>query len=153
MAFLCAPILCIPGEHGAAPLCNLRRPTAQPCLPPLGTQQLADSHVIASPLPAMKGHLPQGRAASDYMWIHPILGLIPQIPFAWNVSLTLSHGFHPAVQHRELCLVSWVRTWRKIMWETGCIYIYVFIGLGHFAVQKKLTPHCKSTVMKKIKII
>ena len=30
----------------------------------------------------------------------------------------------PTIQHRELCPVSWVRTWWKIIWEKECIYMY-----------------------------
>ena len=33
------------------------------------------------------------------------------------------------------------------------IYIHIYICLGHFAVQWKLTEHCKSTVIEKIKIL
>jgi len=31
--------------------------------------------------------------------------------------------------------------------------IYIYVWLGHFAVQYKLIEHCKSTIMEKIKII
>ena len=31
--------------------------------------------------------------------------------------------------------------------------MYVYVGLGHFAVQQKLTEHCKSTIILKILII
>ena len=31
-----------------------------------------------------------------------------------------------------------------------CVYIYkyIYIKLGHFAVQKKLTEHCKSAIIE-----
>ena len=38
------------------------------------------------------------------------------------------------------------------MWEKECVYIYacmcVRAQLGHFAVQQKLTEHCKPTIVK-----
>ena len=30
--------------------------------------------------------------------------------------------------------------------------MYIYVSLGHFAVQQKLTEHCKSTTIKKEKI-
>ena len=33
------------------------------------------------------------------------------------------------------------------------IYTHIHIRVGHFAIQQKLTEHCKSTIMEKIKII
>ena len=33
-----------------------------------------------------------------------------------------------------------------------CVFVCVYICiLGHFAVQQKLTKHCKSTIIKKLK--
>ena len=32
-------------------------------------------------------------------------------------------------------------------------YIYIYIWLNHFAVQQKLTQHCKSTILQKIEKI
>ena len=32
------------------------------------------------------------------------------------------------------------------------MYMYIYVCLGHFAVQQKLTKHCKSTIIEKIKI-
>ena len=34
-----------------------------------------------------------------------------------------------------------------------CLCVCVCVWLGHFAVQQKLTEHCKSTVVETIKII
>ena len=51
----------------------------------------------------------------------------------------------PAVQHKELYLVTYDGTWWRIMWEQKCIHVW----LGHFAVQQKLTEHCKSTIIEK----
>ena len=43
-------------------------------------------------------------------------------------------------------------TWWKIIWKKECVYIYVCVcvcvSLGHFAIQQKLTEHCKSTIIK-----
>ena len=33
------------------------------------------------------------------------------------------------------------------------IYIYIYIKLNHFAVQQKLTQHCKSTIFSFLKIV
>ena len=30
-----------------------------------------------------------------------------------------------------------------------CVYIYIYVYLNHFAVQKKLTHHCKSASLKR----
>ena len=50
----------------------------------------------------------------------------------------------PAIQQpKELYPISWGRTWWKLVWENECIYVW----LGHYAVQKKLTQHCKSTII------
>ena len=35
------------------------------------------------------------------------------------------------------------------MWEKECMYVW----LGHFVVEQKLTEHYKSTIMEKIKIV
>ena len=32
--------------------------------------------------------------------------------------------------------------------EKKNVYIYVCVSLGHFAVQQKLTKHCKSSIIK-----
>ena len=37
------------------------------------------------------------------------------------------------------------------MWEKECVCVYIW--LGHFAIQQKLTEHCKSTMIEKIKIL
>ena len=34
-----------------------------------------------------------------------------------------------AVQHRELCLVSWTRPWWKIIGEKQCIYMYDWVTM------------------------
>ena len=31
--------------------------------------------------------------------------------------------------------------------------MYIYVSLGHFAVEQKFTEHCKSTIMEKIKIL
>ena len=33
------------------------------------------------------------------------------------------------------------------------IYIYIYMWMGHFAIQQKLTEHCKLTITEKIKIL
>ena len=38
------------------------------------------------------------------------------------------------------------RIWEK-EWIVMCVCIYTYIWLGHFAVQQKLTEHCKSTII------
>ena len=38
-----------------------------------------------------------------------------------------------------------------MIWEKEYIYIYVYEWLGHFAVEHKLTEHCKSTIIKHLK--
>ena len=53
----------------------------------------------------------------------------------------------PAVQHWELYLVTCDGTWWTIMWETENIYVWP----GPFAVQYKLTEHCKWRIKEKIK--
>ena len=47
----------------------------------------------------------------------------------------------PTVQHRELYLVSWDRPWWKIRKR-----MYIYVWLGHFAIEQKLAQHCKSTI-------
>ena len=53
----------------------------------------------------------------------------------------------PTVQHKELYPISWVRIWSKLVWKK----MYIYVHLGHFAVQQKLKEHCKSTIIKKEK--
>ena len=36
----------------------------------------------------------------------------------------------------------------KEYFKKECIYIYVYIKLNHFAVQQKLTQHCKSAILQ-----
>ena len=33
------------------------------------------------------------------------------------------------------------------------MYIYIYIYFNHFAVQQKLTQHCKSQYLKKVKLL
>ena len=58
---------------------------------------------------------------------------------------------------RSCCTAPWTihltardRTWWRRIWEKECVYIY--IQLGRFAVQQKLTEHCKSIIIKNKKI-
>ena len=51
----------------------------------------------------------------------------------------------PAVWHRELYPVDCDA---KLMWGKKNMYVW----LGHFDVQQKLTECCKSNIMEKIKI-
>ena len=39
--------------------------------------------------------------------------------------------------------------------ECVCVYIHthIYIKLNHFAIQQKLTQHCKSTILEQIKIL
>ena len=59
-----------------------------------------------------------------------------------------------ATQHREissvLCdhLEGWDREVGREMQEGGDMGIYVYVQLIHFAVQQKLTQHCKSTIFQ-----
>ena len=53
----------------------------------------------------------------------------------------------PAVEHRELYAITHDGAWRRIMWEDCVIYVW----LGHFALQQKLTQYCKSAIIFKIK--
>ena len=32
-----------------------------------------------------------------------------------------------------------------------CVYIYIYVRLGHFAAQQKLAQHCKSSILYKLK--
>ena len=43
------------------------------------------------------------------------------------------------------CVQCWFRTWWKIVWKK---WMYVYVWLGHFAVQKKLKEYCKSSIIK-----
>ena len=77
----------------------------------------------------------------------------------------------PTVQHRELYPISWDRPWWKIAWvgkknvwgNNLKIFLKnkkwlsqkkkknVYIWLGHYAAQQKVTQHCKSTILRKKK--
>ena len=41
-------------------------------------------------------------------------------------------------------------TWWRIMWEKECIYVWDWVTLLY---SRKLTEHCKLTIIEKIKII
>ena len=62
-----------------------------------------------------------------------------------TLALRVDKPWGPAVQHRELYPITWDGTWWRRMWEKR---MYIYVWLGHFAVQQKLTEHCKSAVVK-----
>ena len=77
-----------------------------------------------------------------------------------SITFRMGKQWGPTVQHRKLCPVSWNRTLWGMIWEKEYIrivcmyvwlgqYIYVcmYVWLGQFAVQQKLTQHCKSTIL------
>ena len=45
--------------------------------------------------------------------------------------------------------------WWKMMWDNmrKRMYVYIYVWLGHFAIQQKLTEYCKSTIIERIKIL
>ena len=63
-----------------------------------------------------------------------------------TVTFRMDGWWGPAVQQRELYLVSWVRNWRKK--KKG-----VYCCLGNFVVQWKLKEHCKSTIILKKSVL
>ena len=50
----------------------------------------------------------------------------------------------PTVYHRELCSVSCDKPQRRRIRRR----MYIGVWLSHFAVQQKLTQHCKSTILQ-----
>ena len=74
-----------------------------------------------------------------------------------TIAFGVDKQWDPAVQPRELYLVTY-GTWWRIMWEKNvcvyvcvCVYIYIYIYVtGSLCCT---VEHCKSTIMEKIKII
>ena len=94
----------------------------------------------------------------DYAWVWYFLNLFPkwkahisaymvklEILFIKLRTITFRKGKQqsPTVQHRNYIQSLGVE--HDGRWEKECIYIYVW--LGHDAVQQKLTEHCKSTIL------
>ena len=76
-------------------------------------------------------------------WVHPFWYDV-QGDMISSITFGIDKQGGPTVQHRELCPISWVRTWWKIVWKKK---EYVYVWLGHFAVQQKLKEHGKSTIL------
>ena len=79
-----------------------------------------------------------------------------------TIAFGVDKQWDPAIKLRELYLVTCDGTWWRIMWEKKIcvcvcvcmcvcvsVCVCVCIWLGQFAVQQKLTEHCKSTIVKK----
>ena len=59
----------------------------------------------------------------------------------------------PTVQHKEPYPISWDKTWWKTVWEKECVYIkYIYLWLGHYTVQQKLTNTVNQLFSNKTKI-
>ena len=57
--------------------------------------------------------------------------------YLYQFTFRMNKQWGPTVQHRELCPVTWGRTWWKRAWEKEYTYIYIHthIWLGHCFVQ------------------
>ena len=62
-----------------------------------------------------------------------------------TIPFRMENQWGPTVQHRELYPITRDRTCWKTVWEKECVWP------GHYAVQQKLTWHCKSTLIKNLK--
>ena len=67
-----------------------------------------------------------------------------------TITFRIDQQWGPTVQHGELCPVSRIRTWWKITMKKKKTQIYVYVWLGHFAIQQKLKEPCKLTTLIKI---
>ena len=68
--------------------------------------------------------------ARDFLWLKNLLPYQEDsLVVPWKFRMDKQRC--PTIKHRELCPISWSRTWWKIVREKKCIYMYDWVTILH----------------------